>query len=86
MNRLEITQEIYDKQQILINNLIIQGHQICPHYGIPGGLSFSVWLQGSDSSEAPMFNSNLELLKNIEYTEIIDEARAALKEFLEGEV
>jgi hypothetical protein len=33
-----------------------------------------------------MFNANLELIDNRDYPDNIDEARAALKEFLEGEV
>ena len=86
MNRLELAQEISDKQQMLINNLITQGHQICVHHGIIGGLTFSAWLQGTDSSKAPMFNANLEVANNNLYKGNIDEARAALKEFLEGEV
>jgi len=86
MNRLELAQEISDKQQMLINNLITQGHQICVHHGIIGGLTFSAWLQGTDSSEAPMFNAELEVVGNNDYPESIDGARAALKEFLEGEV
>ena len=86
MNKLELAQEIYEKQQKIVNNLITQGHQICIHYGIIGGLTFSVWLQGTDSAEAPMFNANLESFNNHFYKGNIDEARAALKEFLESEV
>jgi hypothetical protein len=86
MNRLELAQEIYEKQQKLSNNLIIQGHQICIHFGIIGGLTFSVWPQGTDSAEAPRFNEDLVLISGHGYKEIIDEAKAALKEFLEGEV
>ena len=86
MNKLELAQEIYDKQQKIVNNLIIQGHQICVHYNIIGGLTFSAWLQGTDSSEAPMFDDNLEAFNDTFYKGDIDEARAALKEFLESEV
>ncbi len=86
MNRLELAQEIYEKRQRLKNNFIIKGHHICIHDSLPSGLIFSSWLQGADSSTAPQFNANLEVVKNIDYQESIDEARAALKEFLEGEV
>ena len=85
MNKLELAQEIYDKQQKLTNNSLIQGHHICVHDRIPGGLIFTSWLQGTDSSKAPQFNANLDLIENKDYKKSIDEARAALKEFLEGE-
>jgi hypothetical protein len=86
MNKLELAQEIYEKQQKLVNNSIIQGHHISVHYGITSGLNFSAWLQGTDSSKSPKFNANLEVVANKDYPESIDEARAALKEFLESEV
>ena len=86
MNKLELAQEIYEKQQKLSNNLIIQGHQICIHFGITGGLTFSAWLQGTDSAEAPRFNGDLVLISGHGYQESIIKASAALKEFLEGEI
>ena len=86
MNKLELAQEIYDKQQKLTNNSLIQGHHICVHDRIPGGLIFTSWLQGTDSSKAPQFNANLEVLNNVwVYRASIGNARAALKEFLESE-
>jgi len=85
MNKLELAQEIYEKQQKLSNNPITQGHQICVHYNISSGLTFTSWLQGADSSEAPQFNEDLVLISGHGYQESIIKASAALKEFLEGE-
>ena len=86
MNKLELAQEIYEKQQKLSNNSLIQGHHICIHDNLPGGLYFSSWLQGTDSSEAPQFNEELVLISGHGYQESIIKASAALKEFLEGEI
>ncbi len=86
MNRLELAQEIYDKRKILVKSSFTQGHHVCLHDHMPDGVIFSVWLQGTDSSEAPLFNAELEVVGNNDYPESIDEAKAALKEFLEGNV
>ncbi len=87
MNRLELAQEIYDKEKKLRLSDRPQGFNIC-YLSIRASLklTFMVWSDSVGRGKWLEFNANLDLIKNKDYPESIDEARAALKEWLEGEV
>ncbi len=86
MKRLELAQEIYDKQQMLQSSIDSSGYNICVHTHYYNGLVFSAWLHKEGHKLVPQFDSDLNLIQDNGYKGNIDEARAALKEFLEGEV
>ena len=85
MNRLELAQDIYDKQQKLRLSGRPQGFNICITE-TPKELTFMVWHDSVGLERWVEFNAKLEVVNNKNYQESIDEARASLKEFLEGEV
>ncbi len=85
MNKLELAQEIYDKQQKLGVSERPQGFNICITETI-NELTFMVWHDSVGLKKWLEFNANLDFINNKNYPESIDEARAALKEFLESEV
>lgn len=84
MNRRELAQEIYDKQQKLKKINRPEGFVI----GITETVEEITFMVFHESVSLFWieFNANLEVVNNRNYPESIDEARAALKEFLEGEV
>lgn len=92
MNKLELAQEINDKIKDIhsktdeLNLGDVEGFYVCVHNHYKRGLMFSVWAYGFDSDLAPTFDTDLNLRTDNGYKGDIDEARAALKEFLEGEV
>ena len=83
MNRLELAQEIYEKQKKL--QVKINDHIFCVQDHYKDGIRFSAW-NFRHQGAAPMFDADLNLIKDNDYPESIDEARAALKEFLEEDV
>ena len=85
MNKLELAQEIYDKQQKLRLSDRPQGFNICITETVQE-VSFMVWSELVGLDKWLEFNAELEVVNNKDYPESIDEARAALKEFLESEV
>lgn len=87
MKRLELAQEIYDKEKKLRLLDRPQGFNIC-YLSIRASLNltFMVWSDSVGKGKWLEFNANLEVVNNKDYSESIDEARAALKEFLESEV
>ena len=90
MKVIDLAQEIYSKRKEFVNAStsvsLVSGYHFCMHDHITDGVRFSVWHNGTDSTHAPLFNANLEVVNNTDYPESIDEARAALEEFLESEV
>ncbi len=85
MNRLELAQEIYDKQQKLRVSGRPQGFNICITETV-NELTFMVWHDSVGLERWIEFNAKLDVVNNKNYPESIDEAKAALKEFLEGDV
>lgn len=86
MNVLELAQDILDKKAKFKGLDRPCGYSIAhqDHYQEP---MFSVWPSSvwPDGSE-PLFNAKCELVNDNGYEGDIEEARQALKEFLEGEV
>ncbi len=92
MNRLELAQEISEKIKDItskkekLNLGDVGGFYVCAHDHYPDGLIFSVWASDVATNLAPTFDADLNLIKDNDYPESIDEAKSALKEFLEGEI
>ena len=85
MKRLELAQEIKRKESIFNTEKRPDGFYICLSTAREE-VVFIVWEEESKMSGAAEFNEDLVLIGGYGYKGDIDEARAALKEFLESEV
>ncbi len=87
MNRLELAQEINDKIKLIGKSQLIQGHRVMAQVIHSKGVIFSVWVDGSMDGCSIYFYADMSrVYPSGDYTGGIDEAKAALKEFLEGDV
>jgi hypothetical protein len=91
MKVLELAQQMYCLQQKLDKEQLdrpVNGHHIVTHYNSfnDEGLKISCWDSKFNSLLAPIFNAELELLKDNDYPGDIEAAREALKKYLAQEV
>jgi len=85
MNRRELAQEIKRKGSIFDTEKRPDGFYICLSTAREE-VVFIVWEEEFKMSGAAEFNEDLVLIGGYDYKGSIDEASAALKEFLESEV
>ncbi len=86
MNRLELAQEIYDKINLFRGSVLIKDHRVMAQV-YNTGIIFSVWKNEELYNGSLQFRPDMSIVHEQHgYDGSIDEARAALKEFLEGEI
>ena len=85
MNVLELEKAIR-VEQIKLRNLRLNNFQIIATPDFNEQITFMVWDKKSPSGTWLLFNEDLEIIENLDYTHDIEAAREALKQYLAQEV